>query len=109
VPAEAIVGLWPREYDFWTQVEQAGYINDPRIEVPRGAYVPQPVPAYSRDCIADATFFDLAPQIKPAYLVSLDPGQCGGQAAFPPVAYHTWIAPHTNWVYALKLPPDLLR
>lgn len=103
-PATAIAGPW--EFEGWTQVEKVGYMNDPRIQVPRGAYVPQPVRAHPRNCSADSSILDEVPAIKPAYVVTIDPGDCVGQAAFPPVAYYTWIAPHTNLVYALKLPPD---
>ena len=89
VPAEAIVGPW--EYDWWTQIEKAGYINHPRIQVPRGAYLPQPVRVYPATC-PSVLFRSLSlnmPAIKPAYVVSINPGECGGQAAFPPVMYST--------------------
>jgi hypothetical protein len=105
-PATGIAGPW--EFAGWTQTEKAGYVNDPRIEVPPGAYVPQPERTHRRNCSADSSL-DWMPAILPAYVVSIDPGDCGGQVAFPPVAYQTWIAPHTNWIYALKLPPDFPR
>jgi hypothetical protein len=47
------------------------------------------------------------PSIQPAYAVSLNPQECGGQVAFPPVEYSTWIAPRTNWIYAVRLPPSI--
>jgi hypothetical protein len=106
-PATAIAGPW--EFEGWTQIEEAGYINDPRIRVPRGAYMPQPVRAHLRNCSADPSSLGWAPAIKPAYVVSSNPADCGGQDAFPPVMYSTWIAPRTNWVHALKLPPDFPR
>jgi len=49
-------------------------------------------------------FLDLAPSIKPVYGVSVDPEICGGQAALPPVTYRTWIPPHVNLVYVVRLP-----
>jgi hypothetical protein len=107
VPAAAIVGPW--EYDLWTQVEEAGHINDSRIQVPRGAYVPQPARAYPSNCIANSSLLDEMPAIKPAYVLTLNPKGCGGQVAFPPAAYCTWIAPHTNWIYAVKLSPGFPR
>jgi hypothetical protein len=108
VPATAILGLF--EFEFWTQVQKAGYVNDARIEVPRGVYVPQPARVYPANCAPYLfNFLDRMPAIKPAYVVWLNPGECGGQAAFPPVMYSTWIAPHTNWIYTLKLPPDFPR
>lgn len=106
VPATAIAGPW--EFEGWTQVEKVGYVNDPRIKFPKDAYVPQPVRPHRNNCSADS-ILSWVPQIKPAYFVSGDPGECGGQVAFPPVMYSTWIAPQINWIYALKLPPDFLR
>jgi len=105
-PATAIAGPW--EFEGWTQVEKVGYVNDPRIQFPEGAYVPQPVRPHRSDCSADS-ILSWVPQIKPAHFVSSDPGECGGQIAFSPVMYGTWIAPRTNWIYALKLPPDFAR
>lgn len=92
--------LGPFQFQGWAQLEKAGYINDPRIRIPQGAYVPQPARANPVGCAAGPQ----VPAIKPVYVVSINPGQCGGQVAFPPVAYYTWIAPRTNWIYALKLP-----
>jgi hypothetical protein len=106
-PATAIAGPW--EFEGWTQIEKVGYMNDSRIQVPKGAYVPQPLRAHRLNCSVDSSSLDEVPAIQPAYLVSSDPGDCGGQVAFPPVAYSTWIAPRTNWIYALKLPPEFPR
>ncbi len=106
-PATAIAGPW--EFEGWTQVEKAGYMNDPRILVPRGAYVPRPLLPSRPNCSVDSTTLDEVPEIEPEYLVSSNPGECGGQVAFPPVMYRTWIAPRTNWIYGLKLPPDFSR
>ncbi len=109
VPATAIAGPW--EFAGWTQIEKAGYVNKPGIQIPEGAYVPQPVRAPLSNCGtgANSLFFDWAPAIKPAYVLSSNPRECDGQVAFPPVAYTTWIAPHTNRIYALKLPPYFPR
>jgi hypothetical protein len=105
-PATAIAGPW--EFEGWTQVEIAGYVNDPRIKFPIGAYVPQPAHPLRSNCSADL-ISSWVPQIKPAFFVSSDSGECGGQVAFPSVSYSTWIAPRTNWIYALKLPSDFSR
>jgi hypothetical protein len=106
-PATAIAGPW--EFEGWTQIEKVGYMNDSRIRVPRGAYVPQPVRAHWLNCSVDSSTLGEVPEIKPAFVVSSNPGDCGGQDAFPPVVYSTWIAPRTNWIYALKVPPDFPR
>lgn len=106
VPATAIAGPW--EFEGWTQVETAGYMNDARIEIPRGAYVPRPLKQYPAHC-AESSTLDMVPAIKPVYVVSLDPQRCGGQVAMSPVIYRTWIAPRTNLIYALKFPADFPR
>lgn len=103
VPATAIAG--PLEFEGWTQIEKAGYVNDPRIRVPQNAYVPSPSISNHSFCRAQSfDFLDSAPAVNPVYVVILDSGQCGGQVVFPPVEYHTWIAPHTNWIYDVRLP-----
>jgi len=106
-PATAIAGPW--EFEGWTQIEKVGYMNDSRIRVPRGAYVPQPERAHRPNCSVDSSTLGEVPAIKPAFVVSSNPGDCGGQDAFLPVMYSTWIAPRTNWIYALRLPPDFQR
>ena len=103
VPPTAIAGPW--ELQGWTQIDTTGYINDEKIQIPRGAFVPQPARVHLLDCIASIPSFEWVPSIKPAYVITSDPLGCGGRVAFPPVMYSTWIAPRTNWIYALKLPP----
>jgi hypothetical protein len=112
VPATAIVGPW--EFEGWTQIEKAGTINDDRIRIPAGAYVPNAAGSFVEDCqppsadfmdVWSVGFLDRTPVIQPVYATFLDRGACGGQIAFPPVMYRTWIAPHANWIYPVRLPP----
>lgn len=106
VPATAILGPW--EFLGWTEVEVRGYVNDPRIEIPRGIYINPPPRVYPQPCDPHLFFFtDRAIDVHPDYAVFLDPKACGGQVAFPPVVFNNWIAPHTNWVYPVRLPPPL--
>ncbi len=108
VPATAIWGPW--EFDGWTEVEKVGYFNDPRIRVPRGAYVPPPPRAFPLNCgVGIAYFLDWTPAVKPVYATSLEPDACEGQAAFPPAAYRAWIPPHNRLIYIVRLPASLSR
>ena len=116
VPATAIAGPW--EFEGWTQIEKAGYLNDNRIRVPAGAYVPRAAGPYPEDCKPPSNaetdtwsvgFLYMTPVIKPVYATFLDRGACGGQVAFPPVMYRNWIGPHTNWIYPVRLPPSISR
>jgi len=104
VPATAILGPW--EYLGWAEIETVGHINDDRIRVPKGAYVPpQPLRPDLENCDPDlAAILKGTPAIRPAYVVSPDPAWCGGKIAFPPMLYRTWVAPRANWLYAVKLP-----
>jgi hypothetical protein len=106
MPSTAILGPW--EFDAWNEVESAGHINERRIHVPKDAWISPPMRSLPPNCDTSATeFLDKTPAINPVYAIVLDPTQCGGQAAFPPVMYKTWIAPHTNLVYTVKLPVPL--
>jgi hypothetical protein len=108
IPATAILGPW--EFGGWTEVEEAGHMNDSRIRVPQGAYVPQPARLFPANCTP--WFFgslQAMPALEPAYAVSLNPQECGGQAAYPPVTYRTWIAPRVNTIYTVRLPPSFPR
>jgi hypothetical protein len=116
VPVTAILGPW--EFEGWTQIEKAGYINDKRIRIPAGAYAPRTTGPSPEDCMPPSSkfmdvwslgFLDRTPVIQPVYATFLDQGACGGQVAFPPRMYRTWIAPHTNWIYPVRLPPAFSR
>lgn len=110
IPATAILGPW--EFDSWTEIEKAGYVNDPRVRIPEGAFVAPPIRSFSGDCNHgslnyrdDATVdsLGLAPAINPAYGLFLDREKCGGEVAFPPVVFRTWVAPNANFIYTIRL------
>ena len=101
VPTTAILGPW--EFDGWTEVEKVGYVNDPGIRIPEGAYVPAPARDIPPGCDPFG-YMAWTPAIKPVYIVSKDPIRCGGPAGFPPVTYRTWLAPHNRSIYVVKLP-----
>lgn len=102
-PATSILGPW--EYDGWVEVGKIA--SDPGSQLPNPAYVQSSSRTYPPSC--DPTLvriLELASAIKPVYTVSLNPRECGGQIAFPPVTYHTWIAPQDNAIYIDRLPSD---
>jgi hypothetical protein len=105
VPATAILG--PDQYEWWAELNKPGYINDPNPTF-KGAYTARYgyfVPASCEKNLFYGILLGGYPDIQPAYAVSTNPRECGGQAAYPPVTYRTWIAPHVNTIYALRLPP----
>jgi len=101
IPRTAIQGGW--EYDGWTQLSAAGYINDPRLAFPAGAYK-----AINRlEALPAACRFDFArltPAIDPRYFVVFSPQSCLAVSNFPPVAYDTWLPPFHRKIYIQKLP-----
>jgi hypothetical protein len=97
VPANSIeAGM---EYDGTIQVERYGHINEPRIRVPANAFVhyPSPFPDY-----CEPYGRELTPALIPGYVLTYDPGVCGGPSTFAPVTYHAWLAPHTVTIYIAK-------
>jgi hypothetical protein len=105
IPSTAILGPW--EFSGWTEIEKVGHLNDPRIRIPEGAYIPQPERTYPDSCDwFPVRFLAWAPVVKPEYAVSLHSDDCDGQVEFPVVNFHTWTAPHVNSVYAVRLPPS---
>jgi hypothetical protein len=106
VPATAILG--PDQYEWWAELNTPGFINDPHPAI-KGAYIARYgnfVPASCEKKLFNGILLGGYPDIQPAYAVSTNPRECGGQVAYSPVTYRTWISPHENTIYALRLPPS---
>lgn len=97
VPRTEIQGGF--EYDGWTQIEEAGYINNPRLAIPAGAYHPDapfsPVPA---DCRAD--YYRRMPALHPKFTVIFPRMWCLEPSKYPTVNYRSWLPPYNyrNWL-----------
>ncbi len=87
------------QYDSWTELMTTGYVNDFRIETPRGAYRPVPEVWSGDPCRTYALDHELS--VHGRYVVSFDPKACGGPSQVPPVTYTTFYAPHTRTMYAV--------
>lgn len=85
VSASSVDNGW--DYNFDVELEHASHINDPRIKVPAGSYVPVPSPP-SGPC--QVFWYDRTPHVHPVYSVSSDPNACYGAAPFAPVQYSRW-------------------
>ena len=95
VAATAIDGSY--DYNGWSQIEEAGYVNSELIITP-GAFVahtPRTGPCRMQD-------ERLLPAVKPVYALSFDPEACGGPANFPAVPYHGWLSPHHASIYIVR-------
>jgi hypothetical protein len=87
------------EYDAWTQLEQVGYVNDPRIEYPPSAYRTWPVPNVPRDCLG--WFRSYIPSVHPLLHLSQFQDSCYKPSQFAPVVYQTWLPPLQRTIYIL--------
>ncbi len=98
LPRTAIEGGF--EYDGWTQLEQTGYVNDPRIIVPAGAYEPWVPPDDPPLCIGYMRRF--TPSLQPSLHLSHVLGNCYKLSRFAPFAYETWLPPRRRTIYILE-------
>jgi hypothetical protein len=101
VPRTEIQGGF--EYDGWTQTEDGGHINDPRLKVPAGAYQPEMHP----QAVPDECRFDFAPYtpaIHPKYTIVFPKKWCLAPSGFPPVNYRTWLTPYHGTIYIQTIP-----
>jgi hypothetical protein len=85
------------DYDTVTQVYTAGYLNDPHLVNPPGAFHRQPLPHVYRDGVycGDA-LLPYVPVLKARYAISSDlRSPCFGPTTFAPQTYFTWL-PHVR-------------
>ena len=89
------------EFDGWTQLEAANYINDSRIRKPKDAYKKEET---GDNQAPECTFFfsPKTPAIKPAYYVVFKPLPCLSPDIWAEVAYRTWLPPFGAKVYVQK-------
>ncbi len=100
VPRTSIQGGW--EYDSWTQLETAGYVNDWRIEQPPHAYRKIPLSKLPEPCRFWWSSF--TPTVVPRYFVVFSPQACLARSSFAPVWYHTWLPPFERQIDVQQLP-----
>ena len=78
------------EYDGWTQLEVAGYYNDPHIEKPAGLYIPPP---QSPGFVTIYAFWRYTPVVHPDYVVALAPHRDLLPSDVPLTTYSCWLPP----------------
>lgn len=99
IPRTAIEGGF--DYDAWTQLKQTGYVNEPRMVVPSGAYQPWIRPD-NVPLLCLGWFRSYTPSIQPILHLSHQPDNCFGPSQFAPVAYETWLPPRHREIYILE-------
>ena len=101
-------GLPPSHADFgwemngWYEIKVAGYINEPHIVRPVGAYHLYSEP--NRSGCHEATLYGFFPHIAPRYGLAYSPNLCDGPAPFAPVSYSTWPLLRPTTLYVVKYP-----
>ncbi len=100
VPKTAIQGAF--EYDGWTQIEAAGFVNEERIEVPAGAFHKN-MRMYRLPERCWHFFGWYAPAIDPKYLIVSSPSSCFADSTFSPVTFRTWLPPFQRTIYVQQM------
>jgi hypothetical protein len=103
VPLSAVDAGW--EQDYWVELQRFGYINDPRLINPSGAYNPDLKPGVPTCQEAYRPYVRSGTRL---YAVSFDPNSCDGLAPFAPVNYSTWPLRNPTRLYVVKYldPPN---
>lgn len=89
------------EYDFWTQLQEVGYINDPRIENPPGAYHPE-APGYGF-----STSYSLSkhtPVVRPEFAIVPQLHPHLGKQVVAPRPFGCWLPPFRRYIYVQAVP-----
>jgi hypothetical protein len=91
-------------FDSTTQVLAWGYINDPRLLNPRGAYHPQPQPHLRPGFLyCGDPFQPYLPALRMRYVISADTSPCLAATNFAPQPYRTWLPPATRELFVGRL------
>ena len=101
VPTTSIQGGF--DYDGWTQIQAAGYINEPRIINPPNAYQPNPEPLkLQSQCRLD--FARYTPAIHPRYFVVFSIMPCLRTPEYRSITYNTWLPPFRRAIFIQEAP-----
>src|SRR6266702_4337042 len=103
VPKTAIQGAF--EYDGWTEIQAAGFVNEERIEVPAGAFHKN-MRMYRLTEECQHFFGWYATAIDPKYLIVSSPSSCFEDSTFSPVTFRTWMPPFQRTIYVQQMKSD---
>lgn len=82
-------------FDMTTQLYAWGYINDPRMKNPPGAYKPQPkvVPLWVNGVACEDLMQPIEPALHARYELTEKPSPCLTATSFPSQSYLAWLPP----------------
>jgi hypothetical protein len=101
VPAASIDAGWTS--DGWNQIVLYGYVNQPRLKNPPGAYHPTLGGPLVNCGFGDGSQF---PGLHPRYVLVFIPRNCLEPSTFAPVSYTTWLPPNKRIVYIERNPSE---
>jgi hypothetical protein len=92
------------EYDGWTQLSEAGHVNEPKVTIPSGAYHFNQQ-AVMRPMRCRSGFDKFTPDLDCQYLVVFTPMECLLPSEFAPQTYTGWLPPFHRSLYIQRVPP----
>jgi 4-amino-4-deoxy-L-arabinose transferase-like glycosyltransferase len=104
VPRTEIAGGF--EFDGTTQIETAGYVNEPKLVNPPGAYVPPRKPWNASNPCA-INFLPWTPVIHPKYAITQGLSDCLNPGSVMSISYRTWLPPAMRQLYIQTVPSSL--
>jgi hypothetical protein len=88
------------DYNGWTQIEKARFINDPQINLRPGDHL-SPLKTWSKAC--SSIFLQNFSAISPRYAMAYNPQTCQGPTLFAPVTVRTWLGPRYATIYIVNV------
>lgn len=106
IPRTAISGGF--EYDYETETDVSGHVNEPDVTVPPNSYRPYVPPAGLPQCAKDLVS-SYTPSVVPKYFLVSSPRTCLTQTKCEPVSYKTLLPPFHRYIYIQQLPAQALK
>jgi hypothetical protein len=94
------------EYDGWTEIDEAGYVNESKIAYPANAFHMN-LQDLRRPGSCRLGFDPYTPELHPHYIVVLSPIWCLQTTQFMPVEYRAWLPPFVRRLYIQGVPKDM--
>ncbi len=88
------------EYNGWTQINVARFVNDPQIRIQPGDHFDPPNTSL-RKCRPN--FLNDFSVLSPSYGLAINPHECSGPSKFAPVTTRTWLGPRFTTTYVVRV------